>query len=463
MIAFIKEWDVKLKVMATIFLACLFLPFISTYAVLNLELTKGIDSAIPIAIVPFQYQGSAKLSTDITQVITHDLQDSGQFKTLSSDNFNHHPTTLASVDFNYWQKLNVDNLVIGNIQALGNDDYQVNFTLLDIYKGNKRALLSQTKGAVINNDINPVLLTQEYIVKAKNLRRLAHKISDKIYEKLLGQRGIFSTKIAYVLVQRSQGKPTKYSLIIADADGHNPHAIVTSIQPVMSPAWSPDGKKIAYVSFENRRASIYVSDIATGKRQLITQFPGINGAPAWSPDGKQLAVVLSMAGNPNIYTVNLSSGRMKQLTHDWSIDTEPEWSPDGKSIVFTSDRGGSPQIYRIDLATDKIQRLTFNGRYNAQASFSPDGKNLVFLHRSNKKYDIAIQNLETGVMTVLSSFEDDQSPSVAPNGKMIIYASRAGDKRILALVSSDGRVKLRLPETHGEVREPAWSPFLAGA
>lgn len=450
----------KLKVGLSILVMSLLLPITSIYAVLNLELTKGIDSAIPIAIIPFQFQGHTKISTDITKVITNDLQNSGQFKALDLTTVRQLPHTLQTVDFNYWRKLDIDDLVIGNIQALGNNNYQINFTLLDIYKGDEHERLAKAQGELVNTAINPVLLNKEYIVKDRDLRRLAHQIADQIYQKLLGQRGIFATKIAYILVKRPKNQLTQYSLVVADVDGFNPQAIVTSDQPLMSPAWSPDGKQLAYVSFENRRASIYISDIATGNRKLITQFSGINGAPDWSSDGKKLALVLSKDGNPNIYSIDLDSGHLDQLTHDWSIDTEPAWSPDGKAVAFTSDRGGSPQIYQVALDSLKTQRLTFNGSYNAKASFSPDGKDLIFLHRNNGQYDIAIQDLKTGTIDVLSNFGDDQSPSIAPNGKMIIYASRNGDQRILALVSTDGSVKLRLPETEGDAREPAWSPFM---
>jgi TolB protein len=336
----------------------------SAYAILNLELTKGVDQAIPIAVIPFKFQGNQQLPLDITGIISQDLQNSGRFKLLKD--IQQSPSDIKNVDFAYWQSQGVDDLVFGKIQAYGNDKYQISFSLVDIYKHFKIKSFFDT---------NPILAKETYVVQAKDLRKLTHKIADIIYEKLTGERGIFSTKIAYILVDRTPNQLRKYSLIVADADGYNPQAILTSNQPTMSPAWSPDGKSIAYVSFENRRSTLFVSDVTTGKRRLVTNFPGINGAPAWSPDGKHLALVLSHNGGTKIFLVDLKNGKLSQLTNGWLIDTEPCFSPDGKSILFTSDRAGSPQIYLRNLANGTLHRLTFVGNYNARASFTPDGKN----------------------------------------------------------------------------------------
>jgi TolB protein len=444
------------------FILFLLLAQTSAYAVLNLELTKGVDSSVPIAVVPFETQGNESPTVDISNIIASDLQNSGQFKLFDTEQMKQLPSRLSEVDFDYWRGLKINDLVIGDIQAEGGGVFRINFSLLDVYKNqinnNRSTSVKNTMGIILNSNINPVLVDKTYITKDKGLRKLGHNIADVIYQKLTGEKGIFSTKIAYVLVKRKQDYSAQYSLVVADADGYNQHAILVSPQPIMSPAWSPDGKQIAYVSFENRRASLFISTVATGKRRLVTRFPGINGAPAWSPDGKKLAIVLSRDDNTKIVTINLATGKLQQLTNGWSIDTEPKFSPDGKSIIFTSDRGGSPQIYRMNLANRQVKRITFSGNYNARASFTPDGENIIMLHRDNGLFDVAIQNLKTGVVTVLTGAGNDQSPSVAPNGKMIIYASHNEGRGVLGLVSTDGRVKLRLPESEGEVREPVWGP-----
>ena len=415
----------KIKnIITTIVLLFLVIPK-PVYAVLNLELTKGVDQALPIAVMPFKFQGSEQPPLDMADIITQDLQNSGRFKLFDAKN------------------LGIDNVVIGNIQPQSNAKYKITFSLKDV-----RSLS------------NSVLINKTYVAKETDLRRLAHKIADIIYQKLTGERGIFSTKIAYVVVRRQRGQPAKYSLVIADADGYNARAILTSNQPIMSPAWSPDGRSIAYVSFENRRSALFVSDVVTGKRRLISKFPGINGAPAWSPDGKHLAVVLSRGNSTKIFLVDLHNGKLSQLTNGWLIDTEPSFTPDGQSMLFTSDRAGTPQIYLKNLDNNTLKRLTFVGKYNARASFTPDGKNIVMLHHDQGSFNIAIQNLKTNVVTMLVGACDNQSPSVAPNGRMVIYATHDADNHgVLALVSTDGKVRLTLPETNGEVREPAWSPF----
>ncbi len=425
-------------------------------AVLNLELTKGIDSALPIAVVPFKYQGSGKSTVDVSQVITTDLQNSGQFKIFDAASIKQFPHRFNEVNFDYWRGLDLNNLVIGSMQSQGNRRYQVKFYLLNVYKGKSSSAVFDDAATILNAHNDPILISRMFVTKGGNLRHLAHQISDMIYKKLTGEQGIFSTKIAYVLVKRIKDKLAQYFLKVADADGYNPRTILKSNDPIVSPAWSPDGRYIAYVSFENLRSAIYVADLKTGKRRLLTQFSGINSAPEWSPDGKEMAVVLSKNDNPKIYVMDLKSKKLTQMTHGFSIDTEPAWSPDGQSLVFTSDRGGSPQIYQINLKTNAINRVTYFGNYNARASFTPDGRNIVLLHRNHDGFTIALQNLEAGAITVLTKENQCQSPSIAPNGRMIIYAFRKGNKRMLGLVSIDGRVRLQLPESDGEVREPVW-------
>ncbi|MBY0543919.1 MAG: Tol-Pal system beta propeller repeat protein TolB [Gammaproteobacteria bacterium] len=413
-------------------------------AALNIELTQGVAAAIPIAIVPFTQDGQV-LPTDITTAIRNDLGNSGQFNVLASGAANQFPHTVGDVNTDYWRSKNVDDLVVGHVNALGNGQYQVSFSLINLF----------------NQAPNNVLLTQEYTVNQSELRGVAHHISDLIYQQLTGVRGIFSTKLAYVLVQRTASQAPQFKLMVSDADGYNAKPILISSQPIMSPAWSPDGQQISYVSFESYLPQIYVSTIANGQRRLITSFSGINGAPEWSPDGKNLAVALSKGGaNPNIYMLSMSSGKLTQLTNDWSINTEPSWSKDGQTLLFTSDRGGSPQIYEMNLQTKAVQRLTFDGTYNASASFTSDGQNVVLLNRQSGQFNIGLLNLQSGNLQLLTRGGMNQSPSVAPNGKMVVYATKVAGKNLLAMVSTDGKVNMQLPDQQGDVQEPAWSPFL---
>lgn len=417
-------------------------------AALDIELTRGVDGAIPIAISPFAWNGGATPPPlDIAAVVRADLANSGRFKVLHPDVMEQKPTQLADVNFRYWRNLSIDNLLLGSIEPIHGGQFKVSFTLVDLYKETGQ----------------PILIKQELTAPAKELRRLAHHISDLIYQQLTGEKGIFSTRLAYILVaQTASNQPTQYSLVIADMDGQNPTPILRSQEPIMSPSWSPDGKKVAYVSFENKRPRIYISEVASGKRQLVTSFPGINGAPAWSPDGRKLAVALSTGRNPNIHIIDLQTKRLEQITNDSAINTEPQWSPDGRSLIFTSDRGGSPQIYQIDLNAKTLVRVTFNGNYNASASFSPDGKSLVLLHRGagDRAFNIAIMGLLSGSLRELTSAGMNESPSIAPNGRMIVYATQYGRKGVLGMVSTDGRVRLTLPDQQGSVQEPVWSPYL---
>lgn len=419
---------------------------------LNLVLTQGNSNALPIAVVPFSGQNDVNAPNNITNVVMADLTHSGQFNVMDPQSMTQVPHAASDVDAAYWRKsAKVDNVVVGNVKSLGGDRYQVNFALLDVVHA-------------ANQNKNAVLTSNSFTVSGNQLRSLAHHISDVVYQQLTGVRGIFSTKIAYVLVQRSAGAPAKFALDIADADGYNPRTMLTSNQPIMSPAWSHDGKEIAYVSFENSTPKIFVQDVASGERHAISDFPGVNGAPAWSPNDNQLAVVLSKdGGNPQIYLMSASGGSLRQLTRDNAINTEPSFSPNGKSIIFTSDRGGGPQIYQMNLNGGDIQRLTFKGGYNARGSFSADRQNIVMINRQDSGYNIALQNISAGTMLVLTHSGYDASPSFAPNGKMIMFETDFGGSSgqgVLGMVSADGRVKLRLPAPVGSVQDPAWSPFL---
>lgn len=418
--------------------------FIPANGALDLELTQGVASAIPIAIMsfigtPFPVSGNQT----IPEVITNDLQKSGQFRVMALNNSSQALESVQQVNLNYgyWRKRKVNAVVVGAIRAVGIDHYQVVFTLVNVF------------------DSDNILLSESFNVGTQDLRSLAHHISDRIYQKLTGVEGIFSTRIAYILVQRFPDKSPKYTLEIADSDGFNPQPLLVSHMPIMSPTWSPDGKRIAYVSFERQHPAIYIQNLATGQRQQISNFPGINGAPAFSPDGTRLALVLTKTSNPNIYVLNLMTKQLCKITNDWAIDTEPAWSPDGKTLLFTSNRDGTPQIYRYSFSNGRITRLTYCGDYNARASFLPDGKSIVMMHRENNLFGIAYQDLITGQLQILIQSGADESPSLAPNGKMVIYATEYRDQGVLAQVSIDGQVKLRLPSRGGRVQEPAWSPF----
>jgi TolB protein len=412
--------------------ALLIVLFCSPLFALDLELTQGINSALPIAINSFGLDGSAQ---ELSHVIENDLTLSGQFKIISGPTG---PNAQSSVPI--LKQLGADSVVTGRVIPAGSG-YEVSIMLTD----------AVAKGSV--------LFSKSWQVTSAQLRPLAHHISDEIYQRLTGERGIFSTRIAYISVQRTPNG-SRYSLEIADADGHNPRSLLLSSEPIMSPAWSPDGKIISYVSFEKKRAQIFTVSVETGKRRLITSFPGINGAPAWSPDGRELAVVLSKSGSPKVYSIDLSSGLMKQLTFGDAIDTEPRYAPDGHSILFTSGRGGSPQVYRLSLENGQVSRMTFEGNYNARASYTPDMKNIVMLHRDDRQFNIGLQNASGGSIASITFSGKDESPSVSPNSRLILYATHYQDKGVLGIVSLDGRIKMRLPAREGDIQEPAWSPYL---
>ncbi len=403
---------------------------------LTIEITQGVEGAIPIAVVPFA--GQAGLPEDVAAIVRADLGRSGRFQPLPPRDMLTRPTSPDDVNWGAWQTLGQDYLVVGSVTRLGGDRYEVRFHLLDVYRKER-------------------LAGYRLPAEGRTLRRTAHRIADIVYEKITGQPGAFATRIAYVTVTRQDGRRI-YRLQIADADGHRPRTVVVSPEPLMSPAWSPDGQKIAYVSFEHRRSAVYIQTLATGAREKVAEFPGINGAPAWSPDGGELALTLSKDGSPDIYVLNLTTRRLRRLTHSFAIDTEPSWSPDGKRLVFTSDRGGSPQIYIVPAQGGRPRRLTFTGAYNARAVFSPDGRKLALVH-GGRGYRIAVFDLASGRMEVLTTGPLDESPSFAPNGSMILYATQVDGRGQLAAVSVDGRVRQRLRTGDGDVREPAWSPF----
>ena len=429
----------KAMALVLLFIGCSAFAQTAPKGPLEIRITQGVEGALPIAVVPFEWAG-APLPEDIAQVIANDLTRSGSFAPLPRADLPTLPTDVTQVNFKDWRVLGIDNLVIGRISATGNGGYMVEFRLLDVFTG------KQLAGFQIPSQVS-------------NLRLTAHNISDIIYEALLKTKGAFSTRIAYVTVDRRSAKDSTFRLQIADADGYNAKTILESRQPILSPAWSRDGNRLAYVSFEERNSAIHIQDIRTGERQKVVSGVGINSSPAFSPDGQRLAVTRSMEGNPDIYVVDLSTKQQTRLTSDGGIDTEAAWSPDGQTIVFTSDRGGSPQIYRVSPAGGPQQRVTFNmGDYNARASYSPDGKSLVLVHGGGG-FRIAVLTLDDGQFRVITKASLDESPSFAPNGSMIIYATMGARGTELAATSVDGLVKQRLALQHGQVREPAWGPF----
>ncbi|MCD6055762.1 MAG: tolB [Gammaproteobacteria bacterium] len=417
------------------------------FAALNIQITQGVQAPLPVAIVPFENQAEITTNNDnnLTQVIKNDLQNSGYFAVTPSERLLQFPHSAAEVNQGYFQQVGADNVLVGSVIPQANNQVLVKVSLVNVFQ---------------NRMNNTVLWNETYTVDKTALRRLAHHISDQIYAQLTGEKGVFSTRIAYVLVIRRSKEPAEYRLDIADFDGYGPKTILRSNEPVMSPAWSPDGKKIAYVSFEKRHSQIYIHNVATGERELISHYDGINGAPAWSPDGQHLALVLSKSGHPKIYTLDLNTKVLTQVTDGISIDTEPVWTADGKSIYFTSDRGGSPQIYEVNVASKTVKRITFDGNFNASAALSPTGEEMIVLHRDVDGYDIALYNVDSGSLKVLTHSGSNQSPALAPNGRLVMYAARFEDKDVLAITSTDGAVSMRLPAREGNVQEPAWSPFL---
>ena len=410
----------------------------ASFAELRIEVTKGVDNAVPIAIVPFEWRDRGVLPEDPSRVVTSDLLQSGRFDTLPTEQMLSLPHSKSEVYFRDWRMLNVEYLVIGHLKLSG-DQILLHFELYNVFK-------------------QAVEVTQEIVGGVHELRDMAHHVSDVVFEKLTGIEGAFSTQILYVTVNGT-GEERRFNLNVADADGRRPEALVSSPEPILSASWAPDGKRIAYVSFEkDDRPAIYIRDVDTGSKEQITNFPGLNGAPAWSPDGSNMAMVLSRDGNPEIYIMDLKTRSLRRITRHYAIDTEPSWRADGEALVFTSNRGGQPQIYQITLSNLQLERLTFEGDYNARARVLPDGENMIMVHRRNGVFHIALLDLERGRLKVLTETSLDESPSIAPNGSMLIYATLHRGQGILAAVSVDGGVKFRLPSSEGDVRESDWSP-----
>lgn len=407
-------------------------------AELVIEITRGADDALPIAVVPFS---GTQAADNLGSIIKADLERSGRFRALDDSRLPARPDSGAALDYAQWQASGANHLVTGSATATTDGRYEIRYELFSL-------------------DRKTRLLGEALTVPASQWRDAAHFAADKIFETITGARGIFSTKILYVNQYPHNGK-VRYRLELADADGHRPLSILDSPEPILSPGWSPDGRMVTYVSFESGRPAIYTQNIGTQQRSRLASFSGLNGAPAWSPDSTRMALTLSRDGNPEIYVMDIGTRALTRVTNHAAIDTEPRWMPDGKSLVFTSDRGGTAQIYRVTLADLKVKRLTFEGNFNGRADVSPDGRYLALVNRQRgQQYQIAVQDMNNGVMNVLTQTPLDESPSFAPNGLSLVYASRKGKYGELGIVSIDGRSHVRLPARLGEVREPAWSPFL---
>ena len=405
------------------------------HAVVTIEINEGVNAAIPIAIIPFS---SVTEVPPLTEVIRNDLRRSGKFAPLDEDQFSGTPGFADVIQYSDWRLLRVDALLLGQITVRENGDYEVRFRLVDIFR--ERELLSQI-----------------FLEPKRNLRKVAHAISDAVYEKLVGKPGVFSTRIAYILENRNT-QSQRFSLQVADWDGYNPRTILQSPEPIMSPAWSPDGSQLAYVSFEKKRPIIYLQNLWSGERRQFSSKSGVNGAPAWSPDGTQLAFTLSIDGNSEIYTADVDGGNLRRLTRNIAIDTEPAWSADGQFIVFTSSRGSQePQLYRVSAFGGRATRLTFQGKYNAGASYSPDGKRIALVTNQDNGYQVGVYSLTEKTVRALSITRQDESPTFSSNGDMIMYATKRGGRSVLAVVSADTGFVSLLKHRGGAIREPTWS------
>ena len=409
---------------------------------LEIDIIGGNAAALPIAVVPMSYQGSGTPpGTDVASVIRADLDRSGQFRGLPERDMIERPTRGGEVNYPTWRLLKQDFLVVGHVLDAGDGGYRVEYELFDVARQQR-------------------LLGFAMTARSSAMRDVGHQIADAIYEKILGVRGAFWTRIAYITAT-GVGKGSRYALKVADSDGYNPQTVVQSAEPLLSPAWSPDGRKLAYVSFERGNSTVYIQDITTGAREVVAAFRGINSGPAFSPDGRRLALTLSKSGNPEIYVMDLGSKALTRITDQSGIDTAAAWSPDGGSIYFTSDRGGRPQVYKVPANGGGASRVTFEGSYNSDPSVSFDGKKIAVARGNGNNYRIALLDNSLGSprWSMLSPGSLDESPSFAPNASMVLYAAKEGGHGVLYAVSADARVRQRLVLADGDVREPAWGPY----
>ena len=431
------------------FLKAFFLLFLvlsaaqSAFAQSVIRITQGNDAPAPIAVVPFGWQGGTPLPEDMAEIVSNDLRNSGMFAPFDRRNMLSTPTQASEIFPRDWRILGVDYVVAGQVSMdPASEQYRLQFSLYNVLR-------------------EEVMMTRTVTGTRSQLRDMSHHLSDLVFEEITGIKGAFNTKLLYVAAERFSVDNTRYTLQRSDYDGARAVTLLQSREPILTPSYAPDGQRIAYVSFESGRPEIFVHYIQTGRRERITSFEGLNGAPSWSPDGQRLAFVLSRDGNPEIYVMELASKQLRRLTNHFAIDTEPDWM-DNNTIVFTSDRGGRPQIYKQNINTGATERLTFVGTYNANAKLSVDGRTMVMVHRQegNRNFQIAIQDLERGNLRVLTETSLDESPTVSPNGVMLIYATRQQGRGVLMLVSTNGRARSVIPTQFTDLRVPSWSPYL---
>ncbi|OZA06159.1 MAG: Tol-Pal system beta propeller repeat protein TolB [Methylophilaceae bacterium 17-44-8] len=423
------------SIISLLMLAVSFLASTQANAALEIEISGGGAQQIPVAILPFAEPAGISSKDSIHEIVAADLKRSGMFRVLDTRGMANLPTSPNQIKYAEWSALQAQAMTVGTVESLGGGRFKVTFQLMDVLK--------QTQ-----------LIGMDYQITSSQVRATAHKIADAIYEKLTGERGVFGSRIAYI---NKIGK--RYTLQVSDADGFNAQNVVSSNEPIISPAWSPDGSKMAYVSFEKKKPIVYVQSLTSGARKVLANYKGNNSAPSWSPDGSKLAIVLTYGANSQIYIIDADGGNLKQVTKSNAIDTEPAYSPDGKFIYFSSDRGGKPQIYKVPASGGDATRVTFEGAYNVSPHFSPDGRYLTYIRNDGGKFKVALQDLSNGQVQLLSEGSQDESPSFSPNGRVILYATKVRGRGTLAAVSSDGRVRQKLSESTGDVREPAWAPL----
>lgn len=418
-------------------------PLTATAEDVVIDIVGGVEGGIPIAVVPFQVREGTPSENDIASIISSNLARSGRFEVTPEQDLVATPGRMEEVQFSSWRALGADYLTVGEITPTDDERYTVRYELLDVFQGER------TDG-------------RSYRAAERHLRTLAHTLSDRIYEAITDRPGAYTQSIAYVAVEQGEsddGESRQYRLVIADSDGHRPQTILTSDDPLLSPAWSPDREHLAYVSFEGKRSEVFIQSVRTGERERVASFRGINSAPAWSPDGEQLAVTLSRDGAANIHLIEIESGEVRPLTEHWAIDTEAAWGPEGEWLYFTSDRGGRPQIYRTTPDGSETERITYDGDYNAAPDIAPDGEHMAMVHRRDGKYYIAVQDLKNEAVQIISEGPADESPSFAPNSDLVIYATGGEAGERLATASVLGNAVAPLTATKGDktrVREPAW-------